>query len=80
MDGKLELQMPFLKTVLTLEKLTCYVCTEIPDFWTSYEVICQTVKYCSVPRLQGVKMYASICLKFSEVLGFVLTLTLSSLI
>lgn len=73
LDGKLELQMPFLKTVLTLEKLTCYVCTEIPDFWPSYEVICQTVKYCSVPTLQGIKMYASICLQFSEVLGFVLT-------
>lgn len=70
--------MPFLKTVLILEKLTCYVCTEMPDFWPSYEMICQTVKQCSVPRLLGIKMYVSICLKFSEVLGLCSPLTLSS--
>lgn len=65
LDGKLELQMTFLKTFLSLEQLTYYVCTKMPDFWPSYEVICEFINYRSAPRFQGIK---NVCDHLFEIL------------
>lgn len=73
LDGKLELQRSFLKIFLSLEKFTYYGRTNMPDFWPSYEVICQFIKHCSAPRLQGIKNVCVHLFEFSGVLGFTLT-------